>query len=732
MARLRFTHLSLKQLFVRTFATLMIVFLILGGLCGHFLLSIHSTLHEKSQTEALLQHNVNKMELQILNLVRSLGAYLSVSSASNKEALNQGKQRFLESVRHYESLSWAKSQYEETSQLVAWSKLLQIEVDRMIVLQSDINLIFIGVEKLKNQLWQSLAEEKSRLRGGEELYTETLKQILRLEKYVQTIDSLIAPNFIKEDKTFYEEIYDLERDYRAIFQAQEGAVTTFSHEGFFNIFNEFSAMINVSYKLIKFRESRTSLMEDLQKLSSQILALLNDRILLMLSDRNVVVQKIIDERLLKLSLLFLILIVAMFILGSLFYVVFMRMVVNPLLELTHRMHMTSSLNDVEHASLNEQGCLETQDLYYSFGYMIRTIREQESLLKNSIENMEESFVLAQIKTDEHCFAVVDCNPSAEEMFRMNKTDIVGQDLVEIFPWFSEHSLIERAWIVFHSGTASSFDKVTLVVDEREQFIELTIYKVEDGVALLARDVTARLMMEKHLLHSEKLVAVGEMAAGVAHEIGNPLTAVSSIVQILSKQEDDPQKQKDLTIVYQNIQRIQDALQNIVDYSRKPKQEKTIFSVHETLDHVEELMQYHKKLKDVDLIMRKDAAKSLICADSKDIEQVLLNILVNAADAIEERRQKEFNLRGSITLMTQNDSTHCNISIFDNGIGLDCREIKKIFEPFFTTKKKVEGSGTGLGMTIVKNTVERYDGRVEIFSDKGHGTRVVLSFPLQSF
>ena len=189
------------------------------------------------------------------------------------------------------------------------------------------------------------------------------------------------------------------------------------------------------------------------------------------------------------------------------------------------------------------------------------------------------------------------------------------------------------------------------------------------------------------------------------------------------------KLQDLTIVYENIQRIQATLKEIDGFSRPPQDEAETLSLNDIMDSVFQLLKYHHKIKMIEISVQKTDIPCLVQADSKKIEQVFLNIILNAADAILEGIEKGKTVKGLLNIVIEKKDRNVLVCFMDYGIGLDCREVQKIFEPFFSTKRKVEGSGSGLGMTIVKNTVESYGGSIKIFSEKNVGTTVELTFPL---
>jgi signal transduction histidine kinase len=238
-----------------------------------------------------------------------------------------------------------------------------------------------------------------------------------------------------------------------------------------------------------------------------------------------------------------------------------------------------------------------------------------------------------------------------------------------------------------------------------------------GVCTIARDVTSERELHEQLVQAARLAAVGKLAAGVAHEINNPLTGVlayaEDILEDLS--EGDPLRE-DVAVIIQETLRCRDIVRSLLDFARQEKLhlEKTSPNevVEQTLTLVRKLPQFRN------ITIEKSLAEDIpeIECDIHQIQQVLLNLMINASEAMNEA--------GTIKLSTRHGSEHgrCQLIVEDNGPGIGENLIDKVFEPFFSTK-----GTSGLGLAVSWGIVERHRGVIEVESAESGGAvfRIVL-------
>ena len=245
-----------------------------------------------------------------------------------------------------------------------------------------------------------------------------------------------------------------------------------------------------------------------------------------------------------------------------------------------------------------------------------------------------------------------------------------------------------------------------------------------------RDLTERRNLEKQLIHTQKMESIGTLAAGVAHEVGNPLASISALVQIIQRQTNDDFIKEKAELVKKQITRISKIIRDLVDFSRPSNYELKLTDINENIRESIEIVRVGKKAKDIEFLQYLDLSLSPLPLVSDQLQQVFVNILINAVDAIlEKRAQFPSDVRSSIrvTSSLQNDSY---IIVFeDNGIGVKEDKITKIFEPFFTTK--TEGKGTGLGLWVSYGIVKSFQGDIKVESKLHEFTRFTIHLPAGS-
>lgn len=246
----------------------------------------------------------------------------------------------------------------------------------------------------------------------------------------------------------------------------------------------------------------------------------------------------------------------------------------------------------------------------------------------------------------------------------------------------------------------------------------------DGQVILLEDVTELEMLERELVHSERLASVGRLAAGVAHEIGNPVTGIACLAQNLKYETDEAERLETGAQILSLTQRVSRIVQSLVSFSHAGQQNSALSDVkpHECAQEAINLLSLQKEKKQVVFVNRVDDAIRLR-ADPQRLIQVFVNLLSNARDASPQDSQVSIDA-------TAQESSVC-ISVTDEGSGIPPGTGDRIFEPFFTTKEP--GEGTGLGLAMVYSIVEDHKGSIEIESPvdlaKKSGTRFNIRLPI---
>ncbi|MBI4917521.1 MAG: cache domain-containing protein [Acidobacteria bacterium] len=240
-------------------------------------------------------------------------------------------------------------------------------------------------------------------------------------------------------------------------------------------------------------------------------------------------------------------------------------------------------------------------------------------------------------------------------------------------------------------------------------------------AVKERDHKLREMTEDRLSSVEKQISIGRLAAGVAHEINNPLTAILSLSSLMLKKSgpEDPARE-DLEIIVAETTRCRDIVKNLLDFARERPMAKRIVDIREVLTDTLRLTAKYEPMRRVEVSVRLPSFPLHVNGDPKLLQQVFTNLLTNAAEACEEG--------GRIEVAADEDSSggQVQVQFKDDGRGIPKEHLPRIFEPFFTTKGSRRG--TGLGLSVSLGIVRKHDGAVDVQSEEGAGTTVTVTLP----
>ena len=213
-----------------------------------------------------------------------------------------------------------------------------------------------------------------------------------------------------------------------------------------------------------------------------------------------------------------------------------------------------------------------------------------------------------------------------------------------------------------------------------------------------------------VVQQEKQAAFGLLAAGIAHEVGNPLAAISSLVQMLNRRPNDDYTRERLQMVDDQLRRIQGTLRELVDFSRPAIRQKAMCDVHEVIDAALNIAKYYKRTKGKKIVTAYSERLPLLRVMRDQLVQVFLNLILNAMDATEEG--------GTIEITTSLAAGWIEVSVRDDGHGISTENQVRVFQPYFTTKE----TGTGLGLFVCKHIIEEtIDGRIELQGTSPAGT-----------
>jgi len=227
-----------------------------------------------------------------------------------------------------------------------------------------------------------------------------------------------------------------------------------------------------------------------------------------------------------------------------------------------------------------------------------------------------------------------------------------------------------------------------------------------------RDISEELSLRDQLVHTERLSAIGELVAGVAHEINNPLQTIVGSVELLLEERLDPSSRKDLEVIRKEAARAGQIVRNLLSFVRRSAPDRTPTDLNEIVRAVVELREYHLQQRNIALEIGLNAAGAQVIVNREEIQQIVLNLLINAEQAILSSSSSE-KISGKITVRTFGSGRQQVVEVADDGPGVAPDLRGRVFEPFFTTKEV--GQGTGLGLSISHGIASAHGGSLELCS-----------------
>lgn len=255
-------------------------------------------------------------------------------------------------------------------------------------------------------------------------------------------------------------------------------------------------------------------------------------------------------------------------------------------------------------------------------------------------------------------------------------------------------------------------------------------KVLSAVTIILKDVTEKIKMEGRLMQSAKLAELGEMAAGVAHELNSPMTVIIGTAQLLARelresgQAGHAEELDDITNSGLRCKRI---IQNLLTFSRQDQQPATEIDLNTEVRLVLGMIKYQINSSQITIKERLTANSPRLVANGPQIQQVLTNFLINARDALSEVGPREKVVDVATDMIVKNGRRWAILSVTDNGIGILPENLDKIFTPFYTSKEATKG--TGLGLSVSLGIAESHNGTIEVTSTPGQGSTFSLVLPI---
>jgi len=357
-----------------------------------------------------------------------------------------------------------------------------------------------------------------------------------------------------------------------------------------------------------------------------------------------------------------------------------------------------------------------QELEVKVRERTREIEETKQYLENLLENANDVIYTLD---SEQCFTYVN---SKIEAWGYQKESLLGRPYLSLL---SKRHRGRRLKTTLDIGAKQVYEVEVLTQSGEPRSVMVSVsplHGVEGdilGVLGIARDMTETKRLEQQIRNSEKLASVGKLAAGVAHEINNPLGGILNCLYNLRKGTVTVVRQEEyLASMEDGLRRVQKIVRQLLDFSQQHDPELALANINRVVERVlvltDHLFVPHRVALETDLAPELPE----LLVDRHMMEQVMMNLILNAIQAMKTG--------GVLSIRTSISDGQCMIEVKDTGCGISASVLPRIFDPFFTTKS--EGEGTGLGLSVTLGIIERHGGRIFVDSEIGRGTRFIVSLP----
>ncbi|MBF0102450.1 MAG: PAS domain S-box protein [Desulfobacterales bacterium] len=364
---------------------------------------------------------------------------------------------------------------------------------------------------------------------------------------------------------------------------------------------------------------------------------------------------------------------------------------------------------------------------------------KSKLLENKLETIEKKYhaIFKNMPSpvfvlDQETLTILDCNNSATLVYEYAKEEIIGMCFTDLFKEYSPEILNHiRTTLDIHQVRHITKNKKTVFVNIKVSPLD---YPNKRMLLAITSDITKKLETEQQLIQASKMATLGEMATGVAHELNQPLTVIKTASSFLMKKikKNELINPENLFVMVSEIDSHVDRASKIINHMRQfgRKSEMTLekIQINAILKKTFEFFSQQLRLREIELVWDIDENLPMILSDASRLEQVFINLFINARDAIEEKSVSTGQkCDKKITLHTRHDADQVMIQVRDTGIGIPEPLLEKIFEPFFTTKKV--GQGTGLGLSISYGIIKDCGGNISAVSEQGKGSTFIITLPI---
>ena len=380
-------------------------------------------------------------------------------------------------------------------------------------------------------------------------------------------------------------------------------------------------------------------------------------------------------------------------------------------------------------------------------HALQTVRDELLFLNQNLENLVADRT-KELAMSEHKYrrifevsrdmilvtrldgAIINVNPAGYRLLGYDNGDVSStrKSFAEFFAhekdWRRVKSALERHAFIANAEVSLKHKEEKHIRVLVSGSLDVGFSDKEDTIHFLVKDIEERLLIEEQIAQADKLASIGQLSAGIAHEINNPLGIILGYTQLLIRNEaSDTQKYNDLKTIEKHVRNCKSIVEDLLNFARSSKPIREVIRVDEALDDVINFMQQHAGLENINIKKRYNESVPEMLLDEKKIKQVFMNLIMNAKHAIGKK--------GTLSISTgfKPADGRVIVRIEDTGHGIEEKNLARIFDPFFTTKPT--GEGTGLGLSVSYGIIKNHGGEILVESDLTKGSTFTIVLPLVS-
>ena len=353
-----------------------------------------------------------------------------------------------------------------------------------------------------------------------------------------------------------------------------------------------------------------------------------------------------------------------------------------------------------------------------------TLRRSEEKLRLMFDSLTEGVMVSDLKVN-----IEQVNEAVVQMHGYDsRAEFIGRSAFELITEGDHARVIEDMKRALEVGFAESLEYTFLKKDGSSFCVELSVAILKDatgnatGFIIVTKDITERRQMQEKLIVTDRLASIGELAAGIAHELNNPLTSVIGFSDMLMREDVPDKVREDLEVINREAKRTSDVVTNLLTFARRHEAERRSVNINAIIENVLQLRSYEQRVHNIEIKAHLAPDLPEILADPFRLQQVFINIVINA-----EYFMSKAHHRGMLNVTTERIDDTVRASFADDGPGIAPEKLGHLFDPFFTTKEV--GKGTGLGLSICHGIITEHRGSIYAQSELGKGATFIIELPI---